>query len=165
MPQVIPFDDDQAATSLALGGHQEFAPQQHRAQQHETLDIDLNVREEGAQVFVNSDEPFAHVKPIGQGHRGDRLRANEVVDHEEGGERSGLMSPLGARNEVLDAPAGGASMAGFGRDPQASPQCGKAASWDAGETGDRVGADLAAQKVSRERKGAKFAVDGIRWRG
>ena len=165
MPQVIALNDDQAAASLALRGHHEVAPQQHRAQQHETLDIDLNVREEGAQVFVYSDEPFADFKPIGQGHRGNRLRANEVVEHEESGERSGLVPPLGARDEVLDAPAGRASVAGFGRDPQASPQCGKAASWDAGETGDRVGADLAAQEVSRERKGANFAVDGIRLGG
>jgi len=165
MAQVIPLNDDQAAASLALRGHQEFAPQQHRAQQHETLDIDLNVREEGAQVFVNPDEPFADFKSVGQGHRGDSLRANEVVEHEEGGERSGLVPPLGAHDEVLDAPAGRASVAGLGRDPQASPQCGRAASGDAGETGDRVGADLAAQEVSRERKGANFAVDGIRLGG
>ncbi len=163
MPQVITLDDDQAAASSATGRLEEFAPQQRRAQQHETLEIDLDVREVLADVFVNLAEPFADIESVGRVHRGAALRANEIVEREEGGERGGLVPLVGACDEVLDPPASGASVTSFGRDAQASPQCGKAASWNAGESRDHVGTHLDAQEVSRERKGANFAVDGIRW--
>jgi len=161
MPAVVALDDDQAAAGPAVGRLEEVAPHERRAQEHEILEVDLDVGEELAHVFVDRAQSLTGAEPVGTPWRWAALWANEIVEHEKRGERGSLEPTIWAGDETLDPPGGGASVTGFGRDDQTSPQCGKAASGDAGESRDHVGTDLEAQKTSRERKGAHLAIDGI----
>ena len=161
IPTVVTLDDDQGAAVSAGGGLQEFTPQQRRAQQLQTLEIDLDVREVLAHVFVDLAQPLADVESVGSVRPGASRRANEMVDHEEGGEPGGCVPLVGARDKALNSPGSGTSVTCFCRNAQTSPHCGKATSWDTGESRDHVGTDLEAKEAFGERKGANLAVDGI----
>jgi len=161
MPAVVPLEDDRAATAEAPADLEMFAPHQACVQQQESLEVDLDVGETRADVFVDLAQPLADVEPIEPARRGAAFGADEIAKHEERGERGGLEPALGGCDERLGSPVRVAAGPGGGGNIQPSPQCSKAVSREAGEFHDHLGAHLEAQKPFGEREYVGVAVDHI----
>jgi len=165
MPAVVALDDDHAAAMTAGDRLEDFAPHERRAQEHQTLEIDLDFGEELANVFVDVTQPLTDRESVRTARRRAALRADEIVEHEERGVRGSSEPMIWTRDEARNPPRRGSSVTGFGRDAQPPPQCTKAASGNSGESRDHIGTDLEANEAFGEREATNLAIDGVLWGG